>query len=301
MGVAWTSGLYMSVARINAASNHQMTGEEIEDLPTYLASPGMKVFCTEDSPSGTYKKDKTYSMRSDLSGWDVEGLAIHNHTDLETGGVFSETLVANIPTTIDYDKRFAKVDQFYTSVANGGSVTDDNTNTRMVLDSSDTNTGRASIYDGGARQLDFAHSSSFEATLLQNSSSSFKTKVGLNAESIEVANNPLKPSYGIEGCSSSGTVWLVWSSDGSTRSTVPTAAPIVTATPTVPDIYLLDHQASNSITLLINGAFIVEKVTDVPTSGLTDLNNLYRAGIQNATAAQKILYHYGGPRIVGMT
>jgi hypothetical protein len=187
---------------------------------------------------------------------------------------------------------------FYTSIASGGTVTDDNTNTRIVLDTSATSTGRAALYDGGASRLNFAHDSSFESTLLQSSNTSFRNKIGINAENIEAANNPLIPSYGIEGCSATGTVWLVWSADGTDRSTTATSAPIVTASPA---IYNLKHETANSITLTIDGVLSIEKSTDPPVSGLSALNNLYKAGIQNQSAAQKILYHYGGPIIKGMT
>lgn len=298
MPLAWNSGTYMSSGRLIASSNHQMTGEEMLDLPAYLKFAGMKIFCTEDSPDLTYKAGKYYTVANDLSTLTLDGLATHNHVDQDSGGVLSTTLIANIPTTIDYDKRYAKVSAFYTSLASGGTATDDNTNTRIVLDTSATSTGRASLYDGGARRLNFAQSSAFESTLLQNSNTSFRNKIGINAENIEAANNPLVPSYGIEGCSATGTVWLVWSADGTDRSTTATSAPIVTASPAV---YRVEHETANSITLSINDVLSIVKSTDPPVSGLSAQNNLYKAGIQNQSAAQKILYHYGGPRIVGMT
>jgi hypothetical protein len=288
----------MSSGRLIAASNHQMTGEEMEDLPSYLKFAGMKIFCTQDSPSLAFKEGHYYTVKNDLSGFELDGLSTHNHIDADSGGVFSETLIANIPTTIDYDKRFAKVALFYTSTASGGTVTDDNTNTRIVLDTSATSTGRASLYDGGARRLNFAHNSGFESTLMQSSNTSFRNKIGINAENIEAANNPLVSSYGIEGCSSTGTVWLVWSADGTDRSTTATSAPIVTASPAV---YRVEHETANSVSLFINDVLAIEKGTDPPTTGLSAQNNLYKAGIQNQSAAQKILYHYGGPIIKGMT
>ena len=281
-----------------AASNHQMTGEEMEDIPPYLKFAGMKIFCTEDSPGGAYVAGKYYTVSLDTNSFVLDGLATHTHVDQDSGGVFSETLIANIPTTIDYDKRWAKVASFYTTTALGGTVTDDSANTRMVLDTTGTSGGRASLYDGGARGINFAHNSSFESTLLQSSDTNFRNKIGINAENIEAANNPLLPSYGIEACSSVGTVWLVWSADGTNRSTTASAAPVVSASPAV---YNVNFETANTITLTIDGTLSITKSTDIPTTGLAALNNLYKAGIQNTTASQKILYHYGGPIIKGMT
>jgi hypothetical protein len=285
----------MSVKRMNAASVHQMTGEELQNMSADHKSPGMKVFITVNSPDNVYTAGSYYTLSNDLSSWSKDGLSSHTHTDQDSGGRLSDTLEVNIPTTIDYDKRFSKSTAFFTSVANGGSVSDDDTNARIILDTSVTNTGRASLYDGGARKLNFAVDSAFECTLLQSSNTNFKTKVGINAESIEAANSNTQ-SYGIEGCSSTGTVWLIWSASGTNRSTLVTASPIVTASPAV---YLVQHDSANSVTLSIDGVTITSKTTDIPSTGLTPFNNLYRAGIQNSTAAQKILYQYGGPKIVG--
>jgi hypothetical protein len=298
MTIAWHAGDYMSVARMNAASIHQMTGEELQEMSADHKSPGMKVFITVNSPDNVYKAGNYYTLSNDLGTWTQDGLSTHTHIDQDSGGALHETLRVNIPTTIDYDKRWARAAMFYTTTASGGTVTDDNTNVRITLDTSATSSGRASFYDGGARQLNFAKNSAFESTLLQSSDTSFKTKVGINAENIEAANNPAVPSYGIEGCSTSGTTWLIWSSSGSNRSTLTTASPIVTASPAV---YLVEHDSANSVTLSIDGVSINSKTTDIPSTGLASLNNLYKAGIQNSAAASKILYHYGGPRIVGAT
>jgi hypothetical protein len=297
MPVAWHAGDYMSVARMNAASIHQMTGEELQNLVVEHKSPGMKVFITVNSPDNVYTAGNYYTLSNDLSTWSKDGLSTHTHIDADSGGSLSETLRANIPLTIDYDKRWARTFEFYTGGASGGSITDDTANTRMVLNTNATSGAYAMIWDGGSRKLNFAKDSAFECTLLQDSNTNFKTKVGINPEHINVANSNTQ-SYGIEGCSSSGTVWLVWSASGTNRSTLATASPIVTASPAV---YLVQHDSANSVTLSIDGVTITSKTSDVPSTGLAPLNNLYRAGIQNSAAAAKILYHYGGPIIKGST
>jgi hypothetical protein len=287
----------MSVPRLNAAANHQMTGEELQNLAAAHKSPGMKVFITQNSPDNAFVASNYYTLSNDLTSWSKDGLSNHLHTTQDDGGRLSETLKANIPTTIDYDKRWARVASFFTHVTSGGTVTDDSVNARINISTSTTTNSKAHIYDGGARELNFAVSSAFESTLQQDSATNFKTKVGINAENVENANSNI-PSYGIEGCSSSGTVWLVWSANGTTRSTVTTSASIAPANPV---IYLVEHETANSITLTANGTFVAEKTTHVPSSGLAASYNLYKAGIQTLTTAAKTLRHYGGPRIVGGT
>src|SRR5215204_622634 len=99
MPLAVRSGDFLSTSVLNSGLIHKMTGEEIQDLPSYAIMPGMTVFCIEDSPDGTFKQDNKYKMKTDLSGWDLEGLSTHNHIDDASGGTLSETLIANIPTT----------------------------------------------------------------------------------------------------------------------------------------------------------------------------------------------------------
>jgi hypothetical protein len=199
--------------------------------------------------------------------------------------------------TIDLDKRWARAAQFWQTTASNGTITDDTTNGRIVLNTSATSSGYACIFDGGARALNFADPSAFEITILQSSNTNFKSKMGINSDGVQSANTNTQ-KYGIEGCSTSGTVWLVFSADGTTRSTLTTASPVVTASPAV---YLVSHEPANSITLTIDGTQIVQKTTNIPSTGLAGLNNIYRADIINTAAEQKILYHYGGPRIVGGT
>lgn len=288
MPLSFYSGVGISIARLNDVVNHKMTGEEVQDLPSYLKWPGMKVFITQNSPDNTFVANNYYTLSNDMTQWTKDGLKGHTHLDSEDGGPLIDTLLPNIPTTIEYDKRYAKVAAFYTSTTSSGTVTDDLANTRIILNTGTTNNSVASIYDGGARQLNFAKSSAFESTMRQESSTSFKTKVGINAENVQDTNNPAVPSYGIEGCSSTGSTWLIWSSNGTTRSTLTTASTIA---PASPEVYLVQHVPASTITLSINGVALSPKSTHVPATGLASLNNLYKAGIQTTTTASKILNH----------
>src|SRR5918992_4867011 len=130
MPVTWHAGDYMSIARMNAASLHQMTGEELQTMSADHKSPGMKVFITVDSPDLVYRAGNYYTLSNDLNSWSNDNLATHTHIDQDTGGTLSDVLRPNIPTTIDYDKRWSRKADFYESVASGGSVNDDLTNTR---------------------------------------------------------------------------------------------------------------------------------------------------------------------------
>lgn len=296
MPIAWTDGDTASSFRLNAASNHQMTGDEIVTLTSLDAIPGFRVFCTADSGDLSKKAGKRY-VRTLASGWELESLSKHLHIDDQDGGRESDILLANISQTIDIDKRYSKKADFWQTITSTGVISDDATNGRIAIQTGATINSTAQLTDGGSRKLNFAIESGFESTLQVSSNTNFQLKVGIAAEDVG-ASNTSTAKYGIEGCSSSGTVFLVYSGSGSVRSTVTTAANIVTG---AADVYLVEHIPATSVTLTKNGTLLATKLTDIPATGLTGNNNLYKAGIKCTAGEDKILYHYGGPRIVGGT
>ena len=190
---------------------------------------------------------------------------------------------------LEYNKRWARANDFWQTIVSSGTITDDATNGRVNLQSGTTSGGSATISDGGARKLNFADYSAFEVTLQVSIATNFQVKLGVRAEDINAGNlSPAK--YGIEGCSTSGTVWLLFSSDGTTRSTLATSANVVTGTQ---NIYRVECDPGTAVRLYIDGNLVATKTTDVPATGTTGFNDLYRAGIKNTAAENKILHHYG--------
>jgi hypothetical protein len=270
MPIAWTDGDTASSTRLNAASNHQMTGNEINALTSLDAVPGFRVFCTADSGDLSKKAGKRY-VRTLSSTWELESLSKHFHIGDDDGGRESDILLANLSKTIDIDKRYDKAAAFWQTTTSGGAISDDPTNGRIIIQTNTTSNATAQIYDGGSRKLNFAVESGFESTLQVSSNTNFQLKAGIAAEDVG-ASNTTTAKYGIEGCSSSGT-----------------------------DVYLAEHISGTSVTVEKNGTVIATKTNNIPVSGLTGNNNLYKAGIKTLAGENKILYHYGGPRIVGGT
>ena len=168
-------------------------------------------------------------------------------------------------------------------------MTDDATNGRINISSGATSGGSATISDGGARKLNFTQPSAFEVTLQVSIATNFQVKLGVGAEDINAGNlTPAK--YGIEGCSTSGTVWLLFSSSGTVRSTITTSANVATGAPAV---YRVECDPGTEIRFFVNGTLVATKTNDVPATGTTGFNDLYRAGIKNTAAEVKQLHHYG--------
>ena len=296
MPLSWTSGTYGSAAHLNDVTLHKMTGDEIESLSQSEVTPFMRVGCTVNSTSGDFIAGRRYVLNLAMTAWEQEGLVKHTHTDQDDGGVLADTLLPNIPTTINLDKRWSKSNAFWTTLTSGGTVTDDAAVGRIQLQTLTTSGGAAQISDGGSRKLTFTKPSAFEITIDMTSNTNFTAKCGVSSEDIGVANTNTS-KYGIEGCSSSGTNWLIFSANGTLRSTVTTTSPVVTTTKT----YRVEHYVGDKVSLFIDGVFIQDKTNEIPATGVTTLNNLYKAGVKNSAVENKILNHYGGPQVVGST
>lgn len=293
MPLAWSDGDFISSYKLNTSTYHRMTGLEMEALTSTETVNGMQVYCTQTS--SVYTAGKHYRRALDNNSFEVVGLDSHTHTDDDSGGRLGETLIANLPVTFTLDKRFDKAASFYAAVASGGTVTDEAANARMLIQTSATNGGRAQISDAGSIKLNFAEPSAFESRAIMSSTTNFTCRLGIAAESIEAANDTTT-KYGIEACSTTGSVWLVFSANGSVRSTTTTASNV-----TAGGLNRVDHVPATSVKLSVQGALVATKTTNVPATGVTPLNVLYRAGVKNSAAENKILYHYGGPIVVGST
>lgn len=283
----YSDGDFLSSYVLNNSTIHKMTGTEIAALTSSETIPGYLVYCT--TSGGGKTANNLYQMNEDNTAWEVVGLKSHTHTDGDSGGELSLASIANIPTSLTLNKRFARANAFWTVTASGGTVTDDEPNGRVLIQTSTTSGGRATISDGGARKLNFAQPSAFEVTCQVSSSTNFLVKLGIGAEDIN-AGNLSPPKYGIEGCSTSGSVWLLFSSNGTTRSTLTTSANVATG---VPNVYRVEHTPGADVKLYIDGTLAATKTLDIPSSGTTGFNDVYRAGIKNSAAENKILYHYG--------
>ena len=174
-----------------------------------------------------------------------------------------------------------------TNVFSGGTITFSADNGVQI----NTNTsvgGNASIERDGV-QLSFAEKSSFQVKLRVTSATNFtRCRVGIGAELASEANITNIRKYGIEGCSSSGVNWLVFSANTTTRTTLSSASPVATAAHTS---YRVSNNVSD-VTFRVGTTNVVVKTTDLPTTHRTD-NKFFRAGLQNTAAENKQMFLAG--------
>ena len=255
----WTDGDFASSRRMNMGSTQKMTGTEIAAVVSADVEPGVLIYCTETGSGFT--ANNLYQRNEDNTAYDIVGLKGHTHVDAETGGDIVEIEEANIARSLVFDKRWSRASDYWPLIVSSGTVTEDSTFGFVKLSSGTTSGGSATISGGGARTMWFQQPSTFECVMRVSSSTNFQVKVGVRAEDINGGNlTPRK--YGIEGCSTSGTNWLIFSSDGTTRSTLSTSAPVATGQA---DIYRLEHTPGTSIDFYKNGTLVASKTTNVPS------------------------------------
>src|SRR5262245_46768236 len=147
-------GDFASAYTLNRGSVHKMSGTSLAALLDTDVEAGWLVYC-ETTGSG-FTENNLYQRNEDNTAWDVVGLKGHSHTDAASGGTLADISIDNIPLTLEYNKRFSRANDFWSTIVSSGTITDDATNGRVNISSGATSGGSATISDGGARQLNFA-------------------------------------------------------------------------------------------------------------------------------------------------
>ena len=254
-----------------------MTGLEMQALSSTDTVSGMIVFCTQTS--SVFIAGETYRRNLDNNSWETfDTVSTVDSVDdfiTDMGTVHAEKDMS--PTRAKFNEYLGTGGTVIQSVINGVQV---NTNTSVG--------GNATIERAGV-SLSFAAPSSFQVKLRVTSSTNFtRCRVGIVAETALENNITNTRKYGIEGCSSSGVNWLVFSASATNRTTISTATPVATAGHTS---YRVSNNLSD-ITFRVGTATSAVKTTDVPNTFRSD-HRFFRAGLQNTAAENKQMFLAG--------
>src|SRR5262245_28917967 len=113
-----------------------MPGTSIAALQTTDMEPGW-LFISEDT-SGGFTAGQFLQRNSDNTAFETVGLQGHLHTDAASGGTLADVDIANIPLTLELNKRFARASAFWQTIVTSGTITDDATNGRINIQSGTT-------------------------------------------------------------------------------------------------------------------------------------------------------------------
>jgi len=282
----------LSVAKLNQVCNVNGTGAYLATLSTPAAA-GRIVTC-HTTGSG-FTAGHIYMW--DGSSWtDISGLA-HTHLDSDTGGAIIGIARANtkyFDTGMRYIAYPQKVDWIQTVDA-GAAITDDTTSSvySIKLDSGSTSGSGATIRIPSLK-LDFANESVFECSVKLGATTSLATKIGPSMETVTAADtNTAK--YGIESCTTTGANWLCHTASGSARSNTDSGVAMSTSQIGMKAYH---YPSTPKVEFYFNNGSAVTKSSDVPTTGTSDTDNLFKFSIKNSTAASKTMFMYGA-RLAG--
>ena len=230
------------------------------------------------------------------------GLKKHTHandTDIE-GGLHSDVLINNIGNLLPFFGQSYYDTDFHKQTSGTGAAVTGVTagNSGYVFIESGTSTdGYANIRRFG-QVIDFTKKSAMIVCIrLEGTLTSYITRFGVNGEMINDANEATLKSYGIEACSGQSN-WQTWSSDGTTRSTVATTYAVDTSLhtwmaqhyPSTPNIiFTRDNDTTNAVT----------KSTNIPTTGLSESDQLFIAGVKSTTSSASKTLKYVGAAVYG--
>lgn len=290
----------LSDLRLDAKTWMVDTSDNIFNFPKV---PG-QFFLPRDSGHG-YVKNSPMFLSVDGDVMIAIGLKKHAHsmdTDPE-GGLMIEEFLGNIGNLDVYLGNSWSTSDFHAEVSGTGAavateISGSNANTKLTSGTS-TN-GYANIKRFGV-SLSFAKKTAFMARYeLTGTIANYLLRLGIDAERLDLANDPTQQSYGIEACSGQ-TNWQTWSSDGTTRSNTATSY----AVDTNANVWMAQHDPTEpEIVFTKNldlGANQVTKTSDVPVSGAAASQSLWAAGIKSTTTSQsKDLKHRGVVVIANM-
>jgi hypothetical protein len=282
----------LSDMRLNAKTIMVDTSQNIFNFPK---TPGM-VFIPTDTGNG-YIQDQPYFISTDGTQTIPLGVRKHTHsadTDAQ-GGLFENVVRKNLGNLQWWNQTTYNEEDFYqlTSGTTGAVVDDDASGAtgwvRMI--SGTVTNGWADIKKMGVL-ADFGEDSAFQIRFnFDGPYTNYIGRLGINAESINDANDPTRDSYGIDFCSGQSN-YQCFSCDGVSRSTTSSGKPVGNSNV---HSWYIKHFAGDSYDFIFDVDFdnSVHKVTDVSGAGLTQSANLFQMGVKSTNTTSKTLSFRG--------
>lgn len=279
----------------------------IDDFATILALPkkGGQPFIPNSTGGGLEKNVPVFYDVDENGQYIPFGNKSHYHTadNDSSGGLYYQVLVKNIGSYLLWNGQTFKATDFYVETnGTGAAVTDDvnGSQGRIKIESGTSQDGYANI-----RKMSVALSLQYDSAFIvrvehSGALTNYLFRAGISGERVIDSNDPTQRSYGIEACPADAKM-LIWSADGSTRSTIPTVFDYDTSI----HYWLLRHRPAlpkiwgNRDADFTTGN-TAEKTNNVPTGGTSMTRALFSVGIKSTvSSASKILY-YRGAMVAGM-
>lgn len=288
LGDVFAGDSSISAAKIDAKAFAVMTGTKIAALSSAQAIAA----AIPTTSTGGFTQNVPVYRKVDGSGW-LPFAVKHTHslgTDLD-GGTYQDIRKANsglIVISLANDTKSA----FYSELLGTGAIIQDNITT--TLSNIQVFTGivannYASIFLSSLK-LSFTSAALLEMKLNEGVGTSILTRIGVGIEKVQNAvDNTQK--FGIEGCDTDGTDFMLLEADGTARSKIDSLTPIATSTKT---IKLTFTPGANTKCEAGFGGTVATISANCPNSGaITNENQLFRAGVKTTNTVAKTINLFG--------
>lgn len=295
IGNAWNGEDNVSAARMNAKTVWIGTGAQLSGLsPTYAG----QIAVSTTTESG-FLIDTVYHRDSTDSQWLFLSMSKHTHNadTHPSGGLYGYIVHDNLADLYLLDYGNAKKENFHSIIGGAASVINDVTAStgKVILNTGTTANDYAQIVDYGIK-FGFGRKSRLAVKMGFDSTTNLIVRVGVAGEDVNGANTTTR-KYGIEGCDSSGTNWVMFSANGSTRSgTVTTNTALFNGYDTTGRHYRLDHTPNVDVKFYDNGSNCGANCTKssfVPNDGDTGTDFVLRLGAKTTNTTAKRLALWG--------
>lgn len=291
-GVPWTNISNLSVAKLNAMNVVIANGSDVD---SYSRPPGSATAVL--TTSGNYEADSLIIRKADDSGFYYVSGEKHYH-DADTrkaGGFYSDIRSRNIAKACLFDGTHATLEKYFRATVTAGAITNDIATGSILLTSSTTTNGMASLRICGIG-LDYGYYSIIQAKMKYTGATTANFgRWGVEMEPLDTSNNNTNPKYGIEGCAATSGGWYIVSANGDTVAGNRTQQDgSASMTPANPVSYRVEHIPSNAVRFTEGVDVYVDKTTTLPdiTKG-TSFNNIVNLGVKTTDTAAKTINVYG--------
>jgi hypothetical protein len=295
LGVAWSGEDNISAARMNAKTIWQGTGTQLNGLsPLY---PG-QIVVSLDASAG-FNADFVYYRSADNQSWKPLSMAKHTHdTDFDSsGGLLSDIYYANVYESLFVNEVTPNVGGFITGDTSGGTVFNDITSStgKLRVETGVVANNYVHILKYGLK-LKFSRKSRMSVKMGLDVGTNLVTRVSVCGESTNLANNNNR-KYGIEGCTSTGSNWQLFTGSGTGRTgNIDTGTVLAAGADTTGKNYRLDAIPNLNVKFYndgVNCGANCTKSTDIPSTGDSGQDYIIRIGTKTTDTVNKKIGIWG--------
>ena len=288
----WTNSTPGSTARNNKVTVITDTGANLDALD----KTKHKIVTCSSTGNG-YIINHAYLFHEDgTTKTDLMSTDVHTHADSATGGSLADILIANpkffiLSLTQTEDLKKAQWIETVTSTGTIEDSTDGTTGERSIRLRPNATSGASATISYPHLKLDFGATSLFQAKLQIETATSLALHSGVACDDITAADSNTRKLQA-EVCTVTNSNWWLRTATGSANSASDTGIAI-TANRVAINIVHYPTLGTPRADLLIDTGTVLQKTTNIPTSGATAENNLIKHSIKNSTGADRPMKMYG--------